>query len=67
MKIVYNEAKKEPIMEQEKFISGYCKALDQSRTVLVEYTEGELYADCSYGSCPFEAACPIAESIRNGL
>lgn len=52
------------MMELEEFISGYCRALDSSRTVLVEITAGDHTVDCSYGSCPYETACPIAQKIR---
>jgi hypothetical protein len=51
-------------MELEEFISGYCRALDGSRTVLLEGTEGDYSADCSYGNCPYEASCQIAKRIR---
>lgn len=46
-------------MDKEAFFSGYCRALDGSRTVMVE--EGE--ADCLYPDCPYAPACPIAEKI----
>ena len=51
-------------MELEEFITGYCRALDSSRTVLLELAADEYTADCSYGSCPYEAACPIGQKIR---
>ncbi len=51
-------------MELEEFISGYCRALDGSRTVMLEGSDGDYCADCSFGSCPYEAACPIAERIQ---
>ena len=51
-------------MELEEFITGYCRALDSSRTVLLELAADEYTADCSYGSCPYEAGCAIAEKIR---
>ena len=51
-------------MMEETFISGYCRALDSVRTVTVEIENGKLYADCGYGSCPYEAGCAIAEKIR---
>ncbi len=51
-------------MELEEFITGYCRALDGSRTVTVEGTSEQLYADCSYGSCPYEPQCLIAQKIR---
>ena len=47
-------------MEKEIFVSGYCRAIDGSRTVMVE--EGE--ADCFYPDCPHAADCPIAKEIR---
>ena len=46
-------------MESEMIISGYCRQLDSSRTVMVE--DGE--ADCLYPDCPYAANCPIAENI----
>ena len=50
-------------MELEEFISGYCRERDGSRTVLLEGAPGEHTADCSYGSCPYEMSCPIAQRI----
>ena len=47
----------------EKFITGYCKALDGARTVLVE--EGE--ADCAFPACSHAPDCPIAEKIKEKL
>ncbi len=44
----------------EEFITGYCKALDSARTVLIE--EGE--ADCAWPDCPCAPGCPVAEKIR---
>ena len=51
-------------MYKEEFISGYCRTQDQSRMVAVEIDDGDLSADCSYGSCPYEDRCTIAERIR---
>ena len=51
-------------MELEEFISGYCRALDGRRTVLLERAEGNYCADCGFGSCPYESSCTIAEKIR---
>jgi len=52
-------------METEHFLTGYCRTLDQSRMVSVVITDGEPEEiDCSYGSCPYEASCQIAEKIR---
>ena len=47
-------------MEEEIILSGYCRALDASRTVLVE--EGE--PDCLYENCPHKASCEVAKKIR---
>ena len=44
----------------EQFYSGYCRQLDNSRTVLVE--DGE--ADCLYPDCPYSTNCPIAQDIE---
>ena len=51
-------------MEVEKFVSGYCKQLDNSRMVEVILENGEVTeADCCYGSCIYQANCPIAKEI----
>ncbi len=51
-------------MDDEKFISGYCRVLDCSRTVTAELTDGILSdADCRYGSCIYESNCPIAKEL----
>ena len=46
-------------MEEEIILTGYCRCLDASRTVMVE--EGE--PDCQYESCPHKPSCTIAEKI----
>ena len=51
------------VVELEEFISGYCRERDGSRTVLLEGVAGDYTADCSYGSCPHEPTCPIAQRI----
>ena len=49
----------------EKFISGYCRACDQSRMVEVEIEDGKLLdVDCGFANCPFRPACTIASSIE---
>ena len=51
-------------MEDEKFLSGYCRAIDSSRTVTAELTDGKLTcADCSYGACVYQGSCPIAAEL----
>lgn len=52
-------------METEKYFSGYCRQLDGPRTVEVILENGRVTeADCFYGSCPYEANCPIAREIQ---
>ena len=52
-------------METERFLSGYCKALDGSRTVLAVYEDGALTeADCAYPNCPHAPGCPIAQKLQ---
>ena len=46
-------------MEEEIIISGYCRCLDASRTVMVE--DGE--EDCQYETCPHKASCELAKQI----
>ena len=55
-------------MEKEIFISGYCRALDQSRMVELVTDDGELIeVDCGYGNCIPEPNCQIAKQIREAL
>ena len=51
-------------MEDEKFVSGYCRQIDGSRTVTVELENGRVSCvDCSYGSCISQQNCAIAGQI----
>ena len=50
-------------MDHEEFISGYCRCLDQARTVTAETEDGVFSADCSFGACPHEGSCTIAEKL----
>lgn len=53
-------------MEQEHFISGYCRCLDASRMVEVITEDGKLTeVDCSYECCPHTQNCTIAQSIQS--
>lgn len=55
-------------MEQEFFLSGYCRQTDGSRMVEVILEDGRLEeADCCYGSCVYQSSCPIAEKIEELL
>ena len=51
-------------METEKYISGYCKQLDNSRLVEILLEGGKVTeVDCCYGSCVYQSGCPIARQI----
>lgn len=48
----------------ELFFSGYCRAMDSSRTVTAEAFDGKWEADCAWPECPFADSCPIAKQIE---
>ena len=51
-------------MEDEAFISGYCRTLDCSRMVTAELEDGCLTeADCLYPDCPYAGSCTIAKQL----
>ena len=51
-------------MEKELFFSGYCRALDGSRTVEVIVENGIVTeVDCAWPNCIPRASCPIAKQI----
>ena len=51
-------------MEQEVFFSGYCRAMDQSRTVTVVTADGTVEEmDCAFDRCIHHRGCPLAEKI----
>ena len=54
-------------MEKEIFLSGYCRATDQSRMVEVEICGTEVNADCAYPHCPYAPSCQIALKIKESL
>lgn len=55
-------------MEEEKFLTGYCRQIDQSRMVAVCKEDGQLTdCDCCYGSCIYEKECTIGKSITQWL
>lgn len=62
----YNKEKHEgrQDMEEEFCFSGYCRAQDQARTVLLEWTGDSWEADCDFPDCPFAAACPLAAKME---
>ncbi len=52
-------------MEQEVFISGYCRVLDESRMVCAVKEDGALTeVDCAFPGCPHAPACTVAKSIQ---
>ena len=52
-------------METEKFVSGYCRQLDASRTVCVVLEDGGITeVDCCFGSCAYQSNCPLATEIE---
>lgn len=52
----------------EHFCSGYCRQLDSARMVELVIESGRIdEIDCSYGDCPFQSVCQIAQSIEELL
>lgn len=52
-------------MEEETFLSGYCRQADASRMVTIVTEAGRLLeTDCAYPNCPYAPDCQIAEKIR---
>ena len=49
----------------EEFVTGYCRVLDSTRTVLVDLDEH--CADCDYLARPYAVECPVAEKITHLL
>ncbi len=54
-------------MEKELFLSGYCRALDQSRLVEVEIDDSKVESDCAYPDCPYVSSCQIAQKIKEAM
>ena len=55
-------------MEREGFFSGYCRQVDQSRTVCVEAEGSELtHTDCLFENCPHGSDCPLHKKIEDFL
>ncbi len=53
----------------EEIFQGYCRTIDQARTVTCEYSmENDKkvmeYIDCSYGKCVHSKTCKLVESVR---
>lgn len=49
----------------EVFVSGYCRVMDEARTVTADPEEGT--ADCRYPDCVYASDCPIAKKLRKIL
>ena len=55
-------------MEQEYFFSGYCRTLDNSRTVAAEVEDGQVTeVDCCFENCIHASNCTIAQEIHQQL
>ena len=53
-------------MEEEKYLTGYCRQLDNARMVEVILEDGEITeVDCCYGNCAYQSNCPIAKEIES--
>lgn len=53
-------------MEEEKILSGYCRAMDKSRMVITVLEAGKVtQIDCDYPNCPHIQSCPIAAQLKN--
>ena len=51
-------------MEQETYLSGYCRVLDASRMVELLLVDGKCTeVVCCYGNCPHQSVCLIAKEI----
>ena len=49
---------------EERYLTGYCRCLGNSRIVEVVTEDGNLEeCDCLYGNCKFQAQCTIAQGI----
>ncbi len=48
---------------EETVITGYCRATDASRVVYAEQTPEGPDISCSFGACPYEPNCPIAQQL----
>ena len=52
-------------MEQEAFVTGYCRQIDRSRMVCAVLEDNRLTeCDCCYGSCIYEPECQVAAQLR---
>ena len=47
----------------EWIISGYCRAQDQARSVMLEKEDGQWDCDCDFPGCPYAAVCPVGRQL----
>ena len=54
---------------EEACFSGYCRRIDNSRTVFCEFETAPRRlseADCSYPDCGYASECPVARAFCEG-
>ena len=47
----------------ETIISGYCRVMDQARTVMLELDGGDWDCDCDFPDCVFAKDCPLGKQM----
>lgn len=53
----------------EACFSGYCRQIDQARTVFCEFDASPrrlVESDCSFPNCDYAPECPIAQAFLEG-
>lgn len=48
----------------EWIITGYCRAQDQPRMVMLEEEGGQWDCDCDFPGCAFAESCLLAQQMR---
>ena len=48
----------------EWYISGFCRALNQTRTVMVEQDDGQWDVGCDFIACAHCESCTICRDIK---
>lgn len=56
-------------MPEETFLTGFCRQMDATRMVALEYEDGPegrtlAEVDCSFGTCVYRSACEIGKAIE---
>ena len=56
----------------EEMYSGFCKALNETRTVFCEFVEKDgkrllSQADCAYGTCPHTETCLLMRQADKNM